>query len=53
MVGSFERNWHEIESVFEAVEGVSKRGKLFMEIFLIPTSPGPQPGVPRAPGQEF
>ena len=29
MVGSFERNWHEIESVYEAVEGVSKKGKIF------------------------
>ena len=33
MVGSFERNWHEIESVYEAVEGVSENenpcGKLF------------------------
>ena len=53
MVGSFERNWHEIESVYEAVEGVSKKGKFFMETFLIPISPGPQPGVLRTPDQEF
>ena len=35
MVGSFERNWHEIESVYEAVEGVSKKGDLCGKLFLI------------------
>ena len=32
MVGSFERNWHEIESVYEAVEGVSKKGNFFRKL---------------------
>ena len=32
MVAKYERNWHEVESVYEAVEGVSK-SKKFWELF--------------------